>query len=48
VGFPTFLVLGGVQAAVMLWLYPIALNWQGGLLQRHEQKILEIVSSKAE
>jgi ABC-2 type transport system permease protein len=48
VGFPTFLVLGLVQSAVMLWLYPVALNWQGGLLQRHEQKILEIVSSKAE
>jgi ABC-2 type transport system permease protein len=48
VWFPAFLVLGMVQAAIMLWLYRIALNWQGGLLQRHEQKILEIVGSKVE
>ncbi len=46
--FPAFLVLGIVQVAVMLWLYRVALNWQGGLLQRHEQRILEIVSLKAE
>ena len=46
--FPAFLVLGMVQVAVMLWLYRVALDWQGGLLQRHEQKILEIVSLKAE
>jgi ABC-2 type transport system permease protein len=46
--FPAFLVLGMVQAAVVLWLYRIALDWQGGLLQRREQKILEIVSSKVE
>jgi ABC-2 type transport system permease protein len=46
--FPAFLVLGMVQVAVVLWLYRVALNWQGGLLQRREQKILEIVSSKAE
>jgi len=48
VWFPAFLVLGMFQVAVMLWLYCVALNWQGGLLQRHEQKILEIVGSKAE
>jgi hypothetical protein len=48
VWFPAFLVLGMVQVAVMLWLYRVALNWQGGLLQRREQKILEIVSLKAE
>jgi ABC-2 type transport system permease protein len=46
--FPAFLVLSLVQAAVMLWLYRIALNWQGGLLQRREQKILETISLKAE
>ena len=46
--FPAFLVLGMVQVAVMLCLYRVALNWQGGLLQRHEKKILEIVSLKAE
>jgi len=46
--FPAFLVLGMFQAAVVIWLYRIALNSQGSLLQRHEQKILEIVSSKVE
>jgi ABC-2 type transport system permease protein len=48
VWFPVFLVLGIVQVAVMLWLYRVALNWQGSLLQRREQKILEIVGVKAE
>ncbi len=46
--FPAFLVLGAVQVAAMLWIYRIALNWQGRLLQRHEKRILEVVSSKAE
>jgi hypothetical protein len=48
VWFPTFLVLSMVQVAVMLWLYRIALKCQGDFLQRREQKILEIVSLKAE
>ena len=42
--FPAFLVLSVIQAVVVLWLYRVALNWQGGLLQRREKKILEIVS----
>jgi ABC-2 type transport system permease protein len=46
--FPAFLVLSMVQVAVVLCLYRVALNWQGGLLQRREKKILEIVSLKAE
>ena len=46
--FPASLVLGVVQAAIVLWLYRLALNWQGDLLQRREQKILQIVGSKAE
>jgi hypothetical protein len=48
VWFPAFLVLGMVQVAVILWLYRVTLNWQGGILQRREQKILEIVGSKVE
>jgi hypothetical protein len=48
VWFPAFLVLSMVQVAVVLWLYRVALKWQGGLLQRREQKILEIISLKAE
>jgi ABC-2 type transport system permease protein len=46
--FPAFLVLGVVQVAIMLWLYRLVLDWQGDLLQRREQKILQIVGSKAE
>jgi len=46
--FPTFLVLSIFQVAVVFWLYRVALNWQGSLLQRHEQKILEVVSAKGE
>jgi hypothetical protein len=46
--FPAFLFLSIFQAAIILWLYLIALNSQGSLLQQHEKKILEIVSSKAE
>jgi ABC-2 type transport system permease protein len=46
--FPAFLVLGMAQVAAILWLYRVTLNWQGGLLQQHEQKILEIVASRVE
>lgn len=46
--FPAFLVLGVVQAAATVWLYRVALGWQGGLLQRREQAILEVVGSRAE
>jgi ABC-2 type transport system permease protein len=47
-GFPVFLVLGMIEAAAILWLYPVTLNWQGRLLERREQKILDIISAKAE
>ena len=47
-GLPVFLFLGIIQCAVLLWLYPKTLGWQGGLLQQHEQKILEIVAAKGE
>jgi len=46
--FPAFLVLGVLQFAFVIWLYRLALNWQGTLLQRREQKILQVVSSKSE
>jgi hypothetical protein len=31
-----------------VWLYRLALDWEGSLLQRREQRILEIVGSRAE
>ena len=46
--FPAFLFFGLLQAAAVLWLYGVALQWQGGLLERREKKILEVVCSKVE
>jgi ABC-2 type transport system permease protein len=46
--FPTFLFLEMLQCAIVMWFYRLALNWEGDLLQRREQKILQIVSSKSE
>jgi ABC-2 type transport system permease protein len=46
--FPAFLVLSVIQTFFVLWLYRAAINWQGGLLQRREKKILEVVSAKGE
>jgi hypothetical protein len=45
---PAFLVLNIIQAMIMLWIYSLGLDSQGRLLQQHEKKILEIVSSKVE
>jgi ABC-2 type transport system permease protein len=46
-GFPAYLVLGIVQAVGTVLLYRRLLDWQGALLQRREQRILEIVGSKS-
>ena len=48
VWFPAFLVFGIVQAAVTVWLYRLALDWEGSLLQSREQRILEVVGSRGE
>jgi hypothetical protein len=45
---PVYLLLTVVELAVILYLYPRALVLQGRILQAREQKILEIVASKAE
>ena len=47
-GVRVYLVLNAVQLVVIARLYPLALNWQDGLLQRREQQILEIVGAKSE
>jgi ABC-2 type transport system permease protein len=47
-GFPVFLLLGMVQAAMVCWLYRVVLARQGSLLGRREKKILEIVSAKGD
>jgi ABC-2 type transport system permease protein len=46
VWFPAYLVFSVVQAVVAVWLYRRVLDWEGGLLQRREQQILDIVGSK--
>jgi ABC-2 type transport system permease protein len=47
-GFPAYLVFGVIQAIVAVWLYRRVLDWEGGLLQRREQQILEVVGTRAE
>jgi hypothetical protein len=39
-------VFAALQAVVAVWLYRMALEWEGDLMQRREQQILEIVASK--
>ena len=46
--FPAYLVFGVVQVVVTVWLYRLVLDWEGGLLQRRELQILEIVGSRTE
>jgi hypothetical protein len=46
--FPAYLVFGVVQAALTVWVYRLVLDWEGGLLQRREQQILQIVGARAE
>ena len=46
-GVPIYLVLSLAECAVVVVIYRLALDWQGGLLQAREQRILEIVTSRA-
>ena len=45
---PLYLILAMVECATVIWLYPVILDTQGRLLQRREQRILEVVTTKAE
>ncbi len=47
-GFPFFLVLSLLEAALAVLLYRVVLTWQGNLLQAREQQILEVVAARAE
>ncbi|HEX5445679.1 MAG TPA: hypothetical protein VFW87_17760 [Pirellulales bacterium] len=44
---PIALLLALVQCVVVVWLYRALLNWQGGLLQARELRILETVTNRA-
>jgi hypothetical protein len=46
--FPAYLIFVLLECAAVAALYPIAVDSQGGILQRREQKILEVVASKSE
>jgi hypothetical protein len=45
-GLPVCLLLTLAECAAIVVLYRSALGWQGDLLQAHEQKLLEIVTSR--
>jgi hypothetical protein len=47
-GLPVCLVLSLAECVLVVYLYRLALNWQGDLLQAREQKILETVTTRAE
>ena len=46
-GAPICLVLSLAECAAVVFIYRFSLNWQGGLLQGREQKILESVTNRA-
>lgn len=45
-GFPVFLTLSLVECAVVVLGYRFLLDWQGGLLQKREQIILDVVTNR--
>jgi hypothetical protein len=47
-GVPVTLVLSLAMCAATIAVYRLALNWQGQMLQSREQRILQVVASKAE
>jgi hypothetical protein len=50
-GFPgglIYLILSLVECVAVVYLYRYLLTWEGKFLQIREQKILEIVTTKAE
>ncbi len=47
-GVPICLILSALECAGIILLYRLLLPWEGSLLQSREQKILELVASKAE
>jgi len=46
--FPAYLVFILLESAAVACVYPLVVDWQGELLQRREQQILEVVTSKIE
>ena len=46
--FPVYLLFGVAQAVGTVWVYNRLLDWEGDLLQRREQQILDVVGSRSE
>jgi hypothetical protein len=44
---PIYLLLSLVECALVVFMYYLALIWQGELLQAREQRILECVTNRA-
>jgi hypothetical protein len=47
-GVPIFLILSLLECVAVVYVYRLALTWQGAWLHASEQKILETVTTKAE
>jgi hypothetical protein len=47
-GVPVCLILSLVECVAVVYLYRLVLGWQGAWLHAREQRILEVVTSKAE
>jgi hypothetical protein len=47
-GVPICLILSLLECVAIIYAYRFILFWQGKLLQAREQKILEVVASRAE
>jgi hypothetical protein len=45
---PVYMILAIAECALVVWLYPRALESQGNFLERRERRILEIVTTKTE
>lgn len=45
---PVYLILALLEAIAVYFLFRLMLKWQGSVLQRREQKILEVVTAKVE
>jgi hypothetical protein len=45
---PVYFILALAEAAFMIWFYPRLLSSEGRLLEQREQRILEVVTTKAE
>lgn len=48
VGLPIGLLLSVLECTAVVWVYRKMLTWQGRVLQAREQRILEIVTTRAE